>query len=189
MSIASKSFVIMFFCLVPISVYDTIEVFNYSNHPDDNQIIKAGDYSIKLSKQGIEQFKSEINNKFCNTKNDSNNMYKDYDDSITAIKNFTKIIKMIGNEITERKYSRSDVKIKEIAKIFSDVLDKIKSALDESGLIYGNYRTKNIDAIISKARYEILKSFTYTIYIIEIIIMIMLLILVAILEYKLPRYK
>ena len=184
MSIASKSFVIMFFCLVPIGIYDTIEMFNYSNHPDDNQIIKAGNYSIKLSKQGIEQFKKEINDKFCNKKNDSDNSYKYYNDSINAIKNFTKIIKMIGNEITEKKYSRSDVKIKEIAKIFSDVLDKIKSTLDKSGLIYGNYRTKNIDAIFSKAQYEILKSFTYTFYIIEIIIMIMLLILVVILEYK-----
>lgn len=184
MSIASKSFVVMFFCLVPISVYDTIEVFNYSNHPDDNQIIKAGDYSIKLSKQGIEQFKSEINDKFCNKKNDSNDSYMYYYDSITVIKNFTKIIEMIGNEITEKKYSRSDVKIKEIAKILNDVLDKIKSALDKSGLIYSNSRTKNIDVLISKAKYEILKSFTYTGYIVEIIIMIMLLILVVILEYR-----
>ena len=189
MSIASKVFVIMFSGLALSSIYDTIEVFNYSNRPDDNQIIKAGDYSIKLSKQGIEQFKNEINDKFCNKKNDSDNSYKYYDDSINAIQNFTKIIKMIGNEITEKKYSRSDVKIQEINKILNNILDKIKSTLDKSELIYGNYRRNNIDFLISKAQYEILKSFTYIFYTIEILIMIALLILVIILEYRLPKYK
>lgn len=206
MSIISKSLVAIFFVFALNSAYRTIEVFNYSNHPDDNQIITSGNYSIKLSKQGIEQFNNDINNTLFSSEYKK---CKNYNNIKNTIINLTNVIKKFGDEIKTRQYSYNDKKIQEIEKIFNNILDKImleinaiklveqetKHYLQNEKYLSDNYRrfmnyndsssyTKDLDFLIYKAKYEIINTFTYISYLFETFIIIILLLIIIVLEYK-----
>ncbi len=113
--------------------------------------------------------------------------YSDYYYFKRKIIRLTNIVKKFDEEITNNKYLKNDTKIKEITKVFKDILDKITEDLYKSKIYISKYKERELASIIPKAEYLILSASSYLHYLLRTLTIIFVSIILILIEIRLNK--